>query len=384
MRILQVSIYSDLKFGGPAHKIHALSTALARQGHEVQVLTFRPQHPGVNPYQSGHPKIKVRYVPWSGQELWQLPTAPGAIRRAAQWADVIHCYGLYDLLCPAAACFARQLKRPYILEPLGMYVPRAGNTRAKLLYHRLFTQDMARGAAKVIATSPVEIEELTGLVESEKLVLRRNGIDLHEFQALPAPAAFQKAHNIAPHERTVLYMGRISPIKNLAMLIAAFKLAAPARSRLFLVGPMLEPSYAARLENLIAELGLNNQVVLVGPLYNEAKLAAFAAADLFVLPSEYESFGNAAAEAVASGVPVLLTETCGIAPLIHQRAGLAVPMTVEALADGLRIMSEDNLYRQNLLGQRAEVLKELSWTEPLQATEQLYETIIRSAASRHT
>lgn len=381
MRILQVTIYADAKFGGPPQKIHALCRGLANHGHQVQVITFRSRQSAGKHYE-GLPGVRVQYLAWLGRSLWQLPLNLKRLWQAVRQTDVIHCYGLYDLLCPLATCFARHLKRPYVLEPLGMYVPRAGNTRAKLLYHRLCTKPMARGAAKVIATSPAEVEELTGLVESEKLVLRRNGIDLDEFQGLPAPAAFQKAHGIAPDERVVLYMGRISPIKNLEMLISAFKRAALARTRLFLVGPSLEPSYEARLKCLITELGLNNQVVLVGPLYNEAKLAALAAADLFVLPSEYESFGNAAAEAVAAGVPVLLTETCGIAPLIHGRAGLAVPVTVEALADGLRIMVEDNANRQAWLGQRDEVLKELSWEAPLQATEELYETIIRRAAGQ--
>ena len=64
--------------------------------------------------------------------------------------------------------------------------------------------------------------------------------------------------------------------------------------------------------------------------------AALALADLLVLPSLNESFGNSAAEAVAAGVPVLLTDTCGIASMIHRRAGLAVPLGVEALAEGLR------------------------------------------------
>lgn len=385
MQILQVSIYSDLKFGGPAHKIHALSTGLATRGYKVQVLTFRPQQAGVNPYeQDGNQQIKVRYLPWIGRGLWQLPTAPSAIRRMIQQADVVHCYGLYDLLCPAAAFYAHLLQRPYILEPLGMYVPRAGNTRAKLLYHQIFTTPMARRAARVIATSPAEMAELAPLVEPVRLVLRRNGIDLAQFQHLPDKSVFYQehniqAHNIAPDERILLYIGRISPIKNLEMLVAAFKTANLARVRLLLVGPMLEADYAERLKSLISELKLNQQVLLTGPLYDEDKRAALAAAHLLILPSQYESFGNAAAEAVAAGVPVLLTETCGIAPLINKRAGLAVPLNVNALADGLHTLVDDKVQREILIQQRQDVLQELSWEEPLKATEELYETIVRES-----
>jgi glycosyltransferase involved in cell wall biosynthesis len=115
-------------------------------------------------------------------------------------------------------------------------------------------------------------------------------------------------------------------------------------------------------------------------------LAALASAALFVLPSLYESYGNAAAEAAAAGIPVLLTEGCGIAPQIHQRAGLSVKADVSSLKAGLYLLLNDSQQRTALMAQRSEVLQELSWDEPLQLTEQFYQTILeekRNARSRH-
>ena len=60
--------------------------------------------------------------------------------------------------------------------------------------------------------------------------------------------------------------------------------------------------------------------MFTGPLYDEAKWAAYRDADLFVLPSQSENFGNAAAEAIACGTPVMVTDRCGIAPLVDQPA----------------------------------------------------------------
>jgi glycosyltransferase involved in cell wall biosynthesis len=88
--------------------------------------------------------------------------------------------------------------------------------------------------------------------------------------------------------------------------------------------------------------------------------AALATADLFVLPSLSESFGNAAGEAVAANVPVLLTNTCGIAPIINARAGLAVPLGVDSLADGLTRMLNQEI-RHQMTARREEVKRELSW-----------------------
>jgi glycosyltransferase involved in cell wall biosynthesis len=159
-------------------------------------------------------------------------------------------------------------------------------------------------------------------------------------------------------------------------LVLAFDAASLERACLVLVGPALEPDYLQKLVDLIGELNLEGRVLLAGPLYGEDKLCALAAADLFVLPSFMESYGNAAAEAVAAGVPVLLTEGCGIAPQIDGRAGMVVSATVSALKQGLHSMIEDRTVRESLTKQMGQVTKELSWDEPLAQTEQLYEAVI--------
>ena len=92
-----------------------------------------------------------------------------------------------------------------------------------------------------------------------------------------------------------------------------------------MVGPESEPGYQRVLEQGAAELGLAEQIIFAGPLSDEARLQALADADLFVLPSMNENFGNVIAEAVAAGLPVLITDRCGIAPPIRGRVGLVVP-----------------------------------------------------------
>jgi glycosyltransferase involved in cell wall biosynthesis len=91
-----------------------------------------------------------------------------------------------------------------------------------------------------------------------------------------------------------------------------------------------------------------------------------------VLPSLFESFGNAAAEAVAAGLPVLLTDTCGIAQQIDGRAGMAVPVDQNAVAAALHALLTDPSQRAAITSQRNNVLAELSWKEPLDQMERLY------------
>jgi glycosyltransferase involved in cell wall biosynthesis len=260
------------------------------------------------------------------------------------------------------------------MEPLGMYPPRAGNPAAKRIYNALLTAWMMRKARAVIAASPAEVADLVGVADEEKIVLRRNGVDVGTYATLPPGDSLRERWGIAPTEKLVLFVGRLSPIKNLEQLIQAFGRAGLPSTRLVLVGPG-EPTYEAKLRALIAAEKLGARVLLAGPLYDQEQKAALATADLFVLPSLNESFGNAAAEAVAAAVPVLLTRSCGVAPLIHERAGLAVALGVESIADGMRRMLDPNACEQ-LTARREEVTRELSWDEPVRETAKLYARIL--------
>jgi glycosyltransferase involved in cell wall biosynthesis len=369
-----------MKFGGPPLKIHALSRGLVARGHRLRVATFNSERCW-DCREVEIDGVAVQYSRWLGWRLRQLPLSLGKLRHLISQADVVHCSGLYNSICPLAARFAHNGAKPLVIEPLGMYRPRGSNQLAKRIYHSLFTKGMLMRADAVIATSAAEMRELRGAVNGSKLALRRNGIDTEAFQKLPSGARFREQFKIAEDEKLILFLGRISPIKNLEMLVEAFSVANLPNCHLVLAGPRSESGYFHKLKRLALSSCVNRKakacplLLLTGPIFGEDKLAALAAADLFVLPSLSESFGIAAAEAVAAGVPVLLTETCGLAPIIHRRAGLAVPLGVESLIRGLRSMILDESLRDSTTSQRDEVIKELSWEQPLNQTEELYKRL---------
>jgi glycosyltransferase involved in cell wall biosynthesis len=112
-------------------------------------------------------------------------------------------------------------------------------------------------------------------------------------------------------------------------------------------------------------------------LFDDAKWSAYRDADLFVLPSQNENFGNTAAEAVACDTPVLVTDQCGVAPLVDGRAGLVVPHDREALTAALdRLLGQPGLLEQLERG-CAGVAQSLSWQEPLDETQALYAELTR-------
>lgn len=382
MRILFVTPYyfPELKFGGPPKRIHAISRALVGRGHDVRVVTFQSEQPRSR-HQEEFDGIPVQYVPWLGRSLRQVPVRIAELNEQIREADVVHCYGLYNLLGPLTAALAIRHRKPYLLEPMGMYVPRVANVGWKKLYHFAFTSWVARKAAAVVATSPLERDELSLLTNDSQLVVRRNGVDLAEFSDLPPPKRMRDRWGAGPDDQVVLYLGRINAKKNLEQLITAFQQTALHSAILVIAGPCSEPEYLDRLRRLAGSAATGPRIVFEGPRYGEDHLAALSAANLFVMPSINENFGNAAAEAVAAGVPVLLTDTCGVAPIIHGRAGLAVPLGEESIADGLAKMLNPEI-RDQMTAQREEVKRELSWDEPIAQTEALYERLIAEGGRR--
>src|SRR5258708_31844413 len=119
-------------------------------------------------------------------------------------------------------------------------------------------------------------------------------------------------------------------------------------------------------------MGSNGEVLFTEPLYSDAKWGAYRDAVLFVLPSQNENLGNTAAEAVACGTPVLVTDRCGIAPIVDQRAGLVVPHDCAALESGLEQILGDPVMAAHLRAGCKEVTRSLGWAEPLAETEALY------------
>jgi glycosyltransferase involved in cell wall biosynthesis len=127
-----------------------------------------------------------------------------------------------------------------------------------------------------------------------------------------------------------------------------------------------------QLEQMAEQLGVAQEVHFVGPVFGQEKWAAYRDADVFVLPSQNENFGNAAAEAVAAGTPVIITEKCGIAPLLANEAGLVVKHEVQDMADGLTRVLTDQELRGHLKAGCAKVTLNLGWGSPVHGTERLY------------
>jgi glycosyltransferase involved in cell wall biosynthesis len=134
-------------------------------------------------------------------------------------------------------------------------------------------------------------------------------------------------------KRLALFLARLHPKKGCDLLIRAFARVAFRDPLLHLVmaGPD-ECGWRTELESLAARLGIHSRVVWTGPLYGAVKQGALGAADVLALPSHTENFGISVVEAMACGVPVLVSNEVNIWREIESDgAGLAAPPDVEGI-----------------------------------------------------
>jgi glycosyltransferase involved in cell wall biosynthesis len=396
MRILNVtqSYAPFFEFGGPPVKVRALSAELARRGHQVTVLTadwgLEARFPNSEPaggttrspfgWRHDEDGVQSIYLPtWLRyRALSWNPAVKRFARARLQNFDVVHIFGLYDLLGPAIAARCRAVNIPYVVEPIGMFLPIVRSFWKKRVYQSLFGKEMIDGARFLIATSEQEADELvSGGVPREKIFLRRNGVDVPaEF---PAHGAFRAKHGIPLDAAVILFLGRLSKKKSPELLLEAFAALGPELlqskdARLVFAGPDDEGLQASLSQNA-GRLGVKSRVIFTGPLFNTAKWGGYRDADVFVLPSQNENFGNTAAEAVAAGTPVVVTEGCGVAPLLAGSAGIVVPHNASAISQALKSLLTDADLRARLSSGCREATARLDWGEPATQMESLYRTL---------
>jgi glycosyltransferase involved in cell wall biosynthesis len=384
--------------GGPIVKVRSVAKGLAKRGHDVTVLTADLGLSDTNGFGTSIERcewgwrwedegVEAVYLPTRGhyRALTFNPRIAKYCRASLKNFDVVHVYGLYDFLGPAAGYFCRRDGIPYVVEPMGMYHPIDRNLRLKRLWHSTMGKALLENAARVVATSDIEREELLeGGIPAAKLVLRYNGIDLSACAPLPPRGTFRSQWKIPAEQPVVLFLSRLIPRKGADILIEAFAQACPESGYLVIAGPEGEAGYRAYLEKRAKESRVEARIVFTGPLYDEDKKAALADADIFALPSRYENFGNAAAEALASGVPVIVTNSCGIHSLVQDRAGLVIAPDKGELAGALRSLIRDgDLYRRLQAGCPG-VVDRLRWDRLTEEMERCYAAVLGSGVTTHS
>jgi glycosyltransferase involved in cell wall biosynthesis len=364
LRILHVvpSYLPAVRYGGPIYSVHGLAKASAARGHDVHVFTTNADGDGASAVPAGTPVeiegVKVTYFPRGlGYRLFRSPGLGRKLRREATSFDVLHLHSVFLWPTLAGARAARRARVPYVLSPRGMLVHDLIQRRsriAKTAWIELFERANIARAAAVHFTSNVEKAEFGRMgLGARSVVVIPNGIDA------PEPGTFKNSESPdrAPY---VLSLGRINWKKGLDRLIRAF--ARVSSGRLVIAGND-EEDYTPRLEALARDMGVGGRVSFVGAVEGAAKWNLIRGAQLFVMPSVSENFGNSALEAMACGVPVIVTKGVGLADAISAHgAGLVCSGSPEDLAEGISALLGDSARRREMGAAGARAAREqYSW-----------------------
>jgi len=368
-------------FGGPTRAAKELTEGLVRAGHQVDVLTTSLRTV------DGRPAARLRseratvcgvgvlYLATPARYRWMgiTPTLP----LAWPWRgrpDVVHVFGYRDVVTTLTAAWARAMRVPYVFEPLDMFVPLFRNVPLKRAFDRVLGEPVAHGADLVVACSDHEKLQLVeaGLPEN-RIQTRPNGFPAPSPEGGDVPGVLRSRLGLGPDEQLVLSVGRISFKKGLDLLLEA--VAALEGVHLAIVGPDDGDGTLAALERQRDALGVVSRIHFVGPLDTTRPREVYGDADIFVLPSRNESFGIVAAEAVACGVPTVVTDRCGVAETLGASA-LVVPCSTEGIREAIaQLLAMPNL-RARLAAAGPEVARANSWDLMVARQVELYRQVL--------
>jgi glycosyltransferase involved in cell wall biosynthesis len=276
--------------------------------------------------------------------LWLL----GNIRRY----DVVHTHAMFSFLPMAAALIARAYKVPYIMRPLGTLNAYGLSQRrpfAKRISIALLERPLLRRAFAVHCTSEAEVKDVLDICPHADTAVIPLSVESFDPASEDAVRALLGARFSAP---VVLYLSRLDPKKNIEVLLAAATILVDAGKRFtLLIAGDGETAYVASLHALATRLGLDEYVLWAGRVDGEKKAAALSCASVFVLPSYTENFGIAAAEALAAGIPCVLSPGVAISAEVRASgAGLVVEPTAESFATAIARLLDDDALRARARG----------------------------------
>jgi glycosyltransferase involved in cell wall biosynthesis len=385
MRILQVApyFYPAQAFGGSVQVAYNVGKELVKRGHEVVVFTSdandretrinvqTAQVDGMSVYY--HRNLSMFLV--RKLNLFITPEFRKSVESSLRSFDVIHLHDYTTHQNVVIHRFAKKYGIPYVLQVHGS-LPKIGRKGRKWLYDVFFGRRLLRDASKVIALSQVEAEQYKRMgVSEEKIAIIPNGIDLSEYADLPPKGCFKKKFGIKEDEKIVLYLARIHKIKGVDILVRAFANVIKKLDdvRLVVVGP--DDGYLGKLESLIRALKIEDRVLISSALYGRDKLEAYVDADVYALPSRYETFPMSVLEAVACGTPIILTENCGIAEYFRNKIGLVVSPDSNHLSEALLEMLL-NPDKHDIFVENCKIVRrEFDISETVSKLEEIYEAV---------
>ena len=393
MRILQIVPSISLIYGGPSQMVLGLAPALARQGVKVTVLTTdsngdtgqKPLDVTLNSpvEQDGYEIIYFKCSPFRRYKF-SVDLLKWLNSHASEY-DLAHIHALFSPVSSTAAAVCRAKKLPYILRPLGTLDP--ADLRKKKQLKQLYAAGLERPNIKKAAAIHFTSEQEAKVshrfgVNTRDLVIPL-GVKEAEKKCSDSKLTVSNKFNIPDNVPKVLFMSRIDPKKGLDLLIPALeKLLSEGLDFHFILAGTnpQDPNYEQKIQSQIKASTLDKHTTITGFVTGELKSALLETADLFVLPSYYENFGIAVAEAMVAGIPVIISDQVHIYQDISgSESGWVGTTNTESIADLLReaLKYPEERQRRGILARKYALLN-YSWDAISQKIVEAYQDIIQS------
>lgn len=372
MKILVVAGYYKPAYiyGGPTRSVPSLCEGMVKAGAQVTVYTSNANGPkktlDVLPNQPINVDgVEVIYHSLSGIAANIAPYFfySSSLRNACtlntSQFDAVYIPGnwTYPVLISAKSALASDV--PYLISPRGSLMDWSMSQGAtkKRLYLALFERKCINGAAAIHTTCSLEGQQLQKWNFEPPTVSIPNGINSKVFASLPPKGKLRDSFSI-PQDATVsLFVGRLHKMKRLDLIIDAFSRVIKHQENTHLI--VVGSDQDGRGEIAMAQvhrLGLTKNIHFTGLLAGTDLLQAYADSDLLVLLSHRENFGMVAVEAMAAGLPVLLSNQVGLAEEVQlAQAGLATESGLDDICTAWLTLLSNSSLRQTM-GERGRQL----------------------------
>jgi glycosyltransferase involved in cell wall biosynthesis len=333
LRILHLTESVGFHSGGLGTIALALAAQQRALGHEAEI--WSGDTADVARRRADEIGLPVTAIVPVGPAAWKF--SPQGLRNARTAAfDVVHQHGIWTMQSQVTNIF-RGRGVPTIVAPQGSledWSLRRSRWKKRIALTFYERANLSRSCLQ--ATTAAELESFRRFGLRNEVAILPNGVESRWLTTPASPARFRERHGLPAGKRIVLFLSRIHPKKGLPLLIEAL---AGMRESLdgwvVVIAGMDEGGHRREVEAAAAESGVADLVLFVGEVHGEEKREAYAAADLFVLPTHSDNFAIVVTEALASGVPVLTTHGAPWREIATARAGWWIPVDVASLRAAL-------------------------------------------------
>jgi glycosyltransferase involved in cell wall biosynthesis len=317
------------------------------------------------------------------RRLWPFysPDLAKALTARVPEHDLVHIHEIWHYPCYVAYKIARKTNKPYIVTVHGELEPWCVDHKSfkKRIYSALIQKRILNEAAAIHAITKEEAEDIRAFGVSAPIVVIPNGIEPTDFQDLPLSEEIESIYPELKGKNVLIFLGRVHQKKGLDILARAFGQIARSRKdlHLLIVGPDND-GYRSQVENLLESEGVLERTTFTGMLTEREKLAALRRADICTIPSYSEVRTIVALEAMACGLPVIITRQCHFPEVAEANAGIVIEPNADQLADSLnKLLDNPRLCKEMGENGRRLVMEKFTWDKIADQMIHLYEDVLR-------